>query len=138
MLGADMEKTLIIFKPDCIEQKRVGDVLSRFEGDGFTIRDCKVMLLTEEQLSEHYSHISHLPFFSDITGFMSSGPVIVMVLERENAVQRVRELLGPTDSTVAPKGSIRGDFGTDKMRNIAHASDSPENAKVEIERFFGT
>tara|TARA_Y100000588_G_scaffold394936_2_gene518481 strand:+ start:3644 stop:4057 length:414 start_codon:yes stop_codon:yes gene_type:complete len=136
-MGLDMEKTLIIFKPDCVEQKRVGHVLSRFEENGFTILDCKVMLLTEELLSDHYSHIRHLPFFPEITGFMSSKPVIVMVLEGKNVVQRVRELLGPTDSTVAPKGSIRGDFGTDRMRNIAHASDSWENAKIEIKRFFG-
>ncbi len=131
-----MEKTLIIFKPDCIEQNRVGEVLSRFEEEGFAIRDCKVISLTEELLNEHYAHISHLPFFSEITGFMSSRPVIIMVLEGDNAVERIRELLGPTDSAAAPKGSIRGDFGTDKMRNIAHASDSPENARVEIERFF--
>ena len=133
-----VERTLIIFKPDCIEQDRVGEVLGRFEEAGLEIRGCKMMALSEELLHEHYAHLIHLPVFSKITEFMSSMPVVIMVLKGEDAVGRVRELLGPTDSKEAPAGSIRGDLGSDKTRNIAHASDSVANAEKEIDRFFST
>lgn len=133
-----MAKTLIILKPDCMELKRAGDAIARFEKEGFDIVACKMMQLAPSLLKEHYAHVADKPFFPEIEQFMSSRPVIVMILEGENAIERVRDILGPTDSTVAPKGTIRGDMGTDKMKNIAHASDSPENARLEIERFFGT
>lgn len=131
-----MEKTLIILKPDCLEQKKMGEVIERFEAADFEIHACKMIALSDDLLREHYKHLAHLPFFPEITEFMSSRPVLVMVLQGERAVDRVRELLGPTDSTIAPKGTIRGDMGSDKMRNIAHASDSLENAEKEIQRFF--
>ena len=89
-------------------------------------------------LNEHYAHVADLPFFPDIAGFMSSRPVVALILQGEDVVQGVRNLLGPTDSTQAPEGTIRGDLGTDKMRNVVHASDSAESAKVEIERFFSS
>ena len=92
--------------------------------------------LDDDLLREHYAHVAHLPFFPEIAGFMSSRPVLAMILEGESIIQGVRDLLGPTDSTTAPKGTIRGDLGTDRMRNVVHASDSPENAQIEIERFF--
>jgi len=92
--------------------------------------------LDDALLNEHYAHVAHLPFFPEIAAFMSSRPVMAMIWEGENVVQGVRDLLGPTDSTTAPKGTIRGDLGTDRMRNVVHASDSPENAQIEIERFF--
>ena len=131
-----VERTLIIFKPDCIEQDRVGEVLGRFEEAGLEIRACKMMALSEELLHEHYAHLIHLPVFPEITAFMSSRPVVIMILKGEDAVGRVRELLGPTDSNEAPGGTIRGDLGADKTRNIAHASDSVANAEKEIDRFF--
>ncbi len=131
-----MEKTLIIFKPDCMEKRCVGEVIRRFESEGFGICDSKMMTLPRDLLREHYAHLIHLPFFGGILDFMSLRPVVLMVFEGENIVERVRELLGPTDSTAAPKGTVRGDLGTDKMRNVVHASDSPENAAAEIERFF--
>lgn len=131
-----MAKTLIILKPDCMKQKRAGETLARFEKEGFEVVACKMMRLAPDLLREHYSHVADKPFFPEIEQFMSSRPVIVMILEGENAVERVRDILGPTDSTAAPKGTIRGDMGTDMMKNIAHASDSPETARVEIERFF--
>ncbi len=131
-----MEKTLIIFKPDCMEKRHVGNVLDRFEKAGFSIAGCKMIQLNSKILREHYAHVAHLPFYPDIEKFMSSRPVIVMALEGPAAVGRVRELLGPTDSRKAPKGTIRGDFGTEMMRNVVHASDSVENAKIELARFF--
>jgi nucleoside-diphosphate kinase len=87
-------------------------------------------------LREHYSHIAAKPFFPDVQSFMQQTPVIALALEGENAVGRVRELLGPTDSKNAAKGTIRGDFGVDVMVNVCHASDSAETAAVEVKRFF--
>lgn len=131
-----MQKTLIIFKPDCMAKKHVGDVLSRFEKAGFTVVGCKLIRLTPELLREHYAHVAQKPFYPEIEEFMSSRPVIVMALQGDNIVQKVRDLLGPTDSKKAAKGTIRGDFGTDMMVNVVHASDSDENAAIEIARFF--
>jgi nucleoside-diphosphate kinase len=131
-----MEKTLIIFKPDCMEKHHVGNVLDRFEKAGFSIVGCKMTRLTPKILREHYAHVADMPFYPEIEKFMSSRPVIVMALEGQSAVKKVRDLLGPTDSRKAAKGTIRGDFGTEMMRNVVHASDSAENARIEVARFF--
>lgn len=130
------ETTLILLKPDCVDRGINGEVLKRFEDEGFRIRGCKMFQLTDELLKEHYSHIADRPFFPDVAGFMKSKPVIAVALGGDNVISHVRDLLGPTDSKAAAKGTIRGDFGTDKMTNIAHASDSPEAAAVELKRFF--
>jgi nucleoside-diphosphate kinase len=92
--------------------------------------------LDDTLLNEHYAHVADLPFFPEIAEFMSSCPVMALVLEGENVIQGVRDLIGPTDSTAAPKGTIRGDLGTDRMKNVVHASDSPDSALAEINRFF--
>ncbi|HEX2100275.1 MAG TPA: nucleoside-diphosphate kinase [Candidatus Synoicihabitans sp.] len=131
-----MQKTFIIFKPDCMEQRHVGAVLDRFERAGFEVIGAKMIRLTPAKLREHYAHVADKPFYPEIERFMSSRPVIVMALRGENIVARVRELLGPTDSRKAAKGTIRGDFGTDMMVNVVHASDSVENGEAEIARFF--
>ncbi len=131
-----MEKTLIIFKPDCMEKREVGNVLDRFERAGISIIGCKMTQLSPAILKEHYAHVAKLPFYPEIEAFMSSRPVIVMALQGPSVVAKVRDLLGPTDSRKAPKGTIRGDFGTEMMKNVVHASDSVENAKAEIARFF--
>jgi nucleoside-diphosphate kinase len=131
-----MEKTLIIFKPDCMEKRHVGNVLDRFEKAGFSIVGCKMARLTPEILREHYAHVATMPFYPEIEKFMSSRPVLVMALQGASVVARVRDLLGPTDSRKAAKGTIRGDFGTEMMKNVVHASDSVANAKVELARFF--
>ena len=131
-----MQKTLIIFKPDCMEQRHAGAVLERFEKAGFTIIACKMTRLSPAILREHYAHVADKPFYPEIERFMSSRPVIVMALQGDDIVLKVRDLLGPTDSRKAPKGTIRGDFGTEMMKNVVHASDSDENAKAEIARFF--
>jgi nucleoside-diphosphate kinase len=130
------ETTLILLKPDCVAKGLNGEVLKRFEAEGFRVRGCKMMQLTDELLKEHYSHIADKPFFPDVADFMKSAPVIAVALSGENIISHVRDLLGPTDSKAAPKGTIRGDFGDDKMTNVVHASDSPEAAAVELKRFF--
>ncbi len=131
-----MEKTLILLKPDCMAGGHCGEVISRFEKAGFKIRACKMMRLGDVVLKEHYAHITSLPFFPQIQAFMQSSPVIGLVLEGEQIIEKVRKMLGPTDSTKAPKGSIRGDLGKTVMMNVVHASDSAENALLEIRRFF--
>ena len=131
-----MQKTLIILKPDCMEKRLAGEVISRFEGAGFAIEAAKIMPLDGGILREHYAHVADKPFFPEIEAFMSSAPVMPMILRGEEVIARVRELLGPTNSKEAPAGTIRGDLGTDMMRNVVHASDSEESAVAEIKRFF--
>ncbi len=130
------ETTLLLLKPDCVARGINGEVIKRFEDEGFRIRGCKMIQLTDELLKEHYAHIADRPFFPDVANFMKSKPVIALALTGENIIAHVRDLLGPTDSKAAPKGTIRGDFGSDKMTNVVHASDSPEAAAVELKRFF--
>jgi nucleoside-diphosphate kinase len=131
-----IERSLILLKPDCLNGHHAGEVIGRFEKAGFEIRAAKLIALTDDLLKEHYAHIADRPFFPEIVEFMSARPVLALVLEGENAVTAIRDLLGPTDSTVAPAGTIRGDMGTTSMENICHASDSTENAAIEVERFF--
>lgn len=95
-----------------------------------------MLRLTDELLKEHYSHIADRPFFPTVASFMQSKPVVALVIEGDDVVAGVRDMLGPTDSQTAPKGTIRGDFGVDKMVNVCHASDSVENAEAEVARFF--
>ena len=131
-----MEKTFIILKPDAMEKRLVGTILARFEAAGFDVVACKMGRLAPALLREHYAHVASKPFYPEIEAFMSRRPVVMLALQGANVVQRVRDLLGPTDSRKAPKGTIRGDFGTDMMVNVAHASDSVENARAELARFF--
>ena len=132
-----IERSLILLKPDCLAGGHAGEVIGRFEKAGFALRGAKMIQLTDEILNEHYAHLIELSFFQNIFDFMRSSPVIGLILEGENAVSGIRDLLGPTDSTKAPDGTIRGDMGTSGMKNICHASDSVENAQIEIARFFG-
>lgn len=131
-----IENTLVILKPDCMERKLSGAVIDRIQQAGLEIVACKMIKLQLELLNDHYAHLVNLPFFPEVVEFMSARPVILLVLQGNDGIKKVRDLLGPTDSAQAPKGTIRGDFGQDKMRNIAHASDSAESAQKEIRRFF--
>lgn len=134
------ETSLILFKPDAVSKNLVGTVLARFQAEGFIIRGMKMMALSDEILAEHYAHIADKPFFPSVRGFMQETPVIALALEGDDVIGRVRDLLGPTDSTQAAAGTIRGDFGFKdedaKMRNVCHASDGPETAQAELKRFF--
>jgi len=135
-----IETTLILFKPDAVAKNLTGTVLARFQTAGFIVRGMKMMHLSDEILAEHYSHIADKPFFPAVRDFMQETPVVALALEGENVITAVRDLLGPTDSLVAVPGTIRGDFGfkdgDSKMRNVCHASDSPEAAQAELKRFF--
>ena len=135
------EKTLILFKPDCVIKNLSGTILQRLLAEGFRLRGMKMMQLDESILREHYAHIIDLvidgePLFPKLSAFMQSSPVVALILSGPGVVTRVRTILGPTNSLKADKGTIRGDFGTNSMMNICHASDSPENAEIEINRFF--
>jgi len=130
------ETTLILFKPDAVSGAVVGQVLSRFESAGLKIRGLKMLRFDDALLKEHYAHIASKPFFPEVQNFMQKTPVIALALEGDNAVARVRDLLGPTDSKKAAKGTIRGDLGVDVMVNVCHASDSKETAAQELKRFF--
>ena len=130
------ETTLILFKPDAVGGGFVGQALSRFEAAKLKIRGLKMLRFDDALLKEHYAHIAAKPFFPDVQSFMQRTPVIALALEGDNAISRVRELLGPTDSKKAAKGTIRGDFGVDVMVNVCHASDTPESAAQELKRFF--
>ena len=136
MIRALMEESLVLLKPDCLQGRKCGEVLKRFEEAGFEVYGVKMMRLSDEILQEHYAHLTDLPFFPEIQGFMQSSPVVAIALRGENAIAHIREMVGPTDSTVADKGTIRGDFGQDKMQNVVHASDSVENGQAELKRFF--
>jgi nucleoside-diphosphate kinase len=95
-----------------------------------------MLLLSEEVLAEHYAHVADRPFYPELRSFMQQSPVIALALNGEGAVKLVRDLMGPTDSRKAAKGTIRGDLGKDAMKNVIHGSDSPENAAIEVKRFF--
>jgi nucleoside-diphosphate kinase len=131
-----METTLVLLKPDCVTKGHCGEVLQRFEKAGFRLRGCKMMRPGLELLREHYAHIAAKPFFHEVETFMQSSPVIAVALAADGAVEKVRALVGPTDSRKAAPGTIRGDFGVDVMINVVHASDSLETARVELARFF--
>ena len=131
-----LSTTLILFKPDCVSKGLSGQVLARFEAAGFKVRGLKMFQFTDALLQEHYAHIASKPFFPEVVTFMTQTPVVALALEGDDAVNRVRALLGPTDSKKADKGTIRGDLGVDVMVNVCHASDSDETAAVELKRFF--
>lgn len=131
-----MEKTLIILKPDAFTKRKVGATIDRFEQAGFDVVAARMIQLNSSKLKEHYAHIADKPFFPEIEAFMSSRPVLVMALKGDGVIDRVRNLVGPTNSHKAPAGTIRGDWGTDMMNNIVHASDSHESAEAELKRFF--
>ncbi|MDE6574958.1 MAG: nucleoside-diphosphate kinase [Muribaculaceae bacterium] len=131
-----MEQTLVILKPGTIARGLVGDVLTRFQRKGLKICGMKMMQLDEPLLREHYAHLTDRPFFPLILNSMMAYPVIVMVLEGKDAVTVVRSMTGATNCRKAEPGTIRGDFGMSGQENIVHASDSPEHARTEIDRFF--
>ncbi len=132
----NMEQTFIILKPSAISRSLVGDVITRFQRKGLFISGIKMMQLTEDILRVHYAHLVDRPFFPSLLRSMMATPVIVMVLKGKDAVSVVRAMVGATNSRNAAPGTIRGDFGMSGQENIIHASDSPENALIEINRFF--
>ena len=134
---ADVQRTLSIIKPDAAARPGVaGQILQRIEDAGLQIVAMKKLQLSESLARGFYAVHKERPFYGDLVKFMTSGPVVVTVLEGEGAIARWRDLMGPTNSNEAPAGTIRGDFGTDIERNASHGSDAPETARVEIAYFF--
>jgi len=134
-----MERTLIIIKPDAVERKAVGKIIDRFIEEGFSLKALKMFRFTEEQARQFYIVHKDRPFYEELVKFMTSGPVVAAVLEGEDVIERVREIIGPTDSEEARRiapNSIRALFGTDKGRNAIHASDSEESVKYELPFIF--
>ncbi|HTJ15334.1 MAG TPA: nucleoside-diphosphate kinase [Steroidobacteraceae bacterium] len=131
-----LERTLSIVKPDGVQKNVIGNVYRRFEDAGLRIVAARMMQLTLAQAEGFYAVHRERPFFKDLTRYMSSGPVVVQVLEGENAVAKNRELMGATDPKKADKGTIRGDLATSIEENVVHGSDSAENARTEIAYFF--
>lgn len=130
------ERTLIIFKPDCMLAKIEGIVLDRFLKNGFEIKASKMIKMTDEILKKHYAHLVNESFFPLIVEFMKEQPVMVCILERDDAIKTARLMIGETDSKKATQGTIRADFGENNRRNVVHASDSIESAEREISIYF--
>jgi nucleoside-diphosphate kinase len=131
-----IERTLSIVKPDAVARGATGEILRRFEEAGLRIVAIKALRLTEEDARGFYAVHKERPFYADLVKFMTSGPIIVSVLEGEGAIGKNRELMGPTKSQEAEEGTIRGDFGTDIEKNAVHGSDGAATAKLEIAYFF--
>lgn len=131
-----MEQTLIILKPDAIQRKIAGEIISRFEKKGFKIVAMKMVLISKDKAEYHYAEHREKPFFKELVDFITSSPVILMVLEGEDAIKMARKLAGATKAIDAEPGTIRGDFVIHTGKNIVHTSDSSESAKREIENFF--
>jgi len=131
-----LERTLSIVKPDGVSKHLIGEVISRFEKEGLRVIALKMVKLSKTEAEGFYAVHRERPFFPSLTEFMSSGPCVAMVLQGENAISRVREIMGATDPEKAAKGTIRRDFASNIERNIVHGSDSPESASFEICYFF--
>ncbi len=132
----DKEQTLSLIKPDGVKRGLIGEVIARFEKGGLKIKAMKMLHLTLAQARAFYAVHKERPFYDSLTGFMSSGPIVAMILEGENAIQVNRDLMGATDYRQAAPGTIRADFARDIEANIVHGSDGPETAKTEIAFFF--
>lgn len=131
------ERTLSIIKPDAVKKNAIGDILSRFENAGLKIIATKMIALSQAEAQGFYAVHKERPFFASLTSFMSSGPVLISVLEGEDAIQTNRRLMGATDPAKADAGTIRKDWATDVEKNAVHGSDGPDTAKWEIAYFFG-
>ncbi len=131
-----MSQTLGILKPDCVRRKLMGAVIQRLEEAGFTLSGGMIKSFSKEEAKGFYAVHRERPFFNDLIEFMTSGPVFVMKLEREDAINKLREVIGATDPAEAADGTIRKDFASSKQDNVIHASDSPENAEIELKYFF--
>ena len=131
-----MERTLFIIKPDGVERKVVGEVIRRIEKEGFQILQMKMLRMTKQEAERLYAIHRDKEFYSSLIEFILSGSVVFLLLERQEAISKLRELAGKTNPVEAGKGTIRGDFGTTIQNNIVHASDSIETAEREITIFF--
>lgn len=132
-----IQRTYIMLKPDAYQRKLVGKIITRIEEKGWAITNMKMMMLDNRILEEHYAHLTDKPFFSELVAFMTSGPVVGMIVEGESVIEGMRTLMGPTKWYEALPGTIRGDYANNTTCNLIHGSDSVEAADAEIKRFFG-
>jgi nucleoside-diphosphate kinase len=130
------EHTLAIIKPDAVRRGLTGQILARLEEHGFKVRALKLVRLSKQAAQEFYKVHAQRPFYESLTTYMSSGPIVPILLERDNAIQALRDLMGATDPQQAAPGTIRRDYGENIERNAIHGSDAPETAAVEIPFFF--
>lgn len=131
-----IERTLSIIKPNAVSARKIGAIIQRFEAAGFTIAACKMVKLTEEQAEGFYAEHKEREFFPRLMQFLLTAPVVALVLEKENAIEAYREIMGATDPESAATGTIRADYGENVTINAVHGSDSPESAAREIAYFF--
>lgn len=131
-----MERTLILVKPDGVQRNLIGDIIARFERRGLKLAGMKFMQMSNELASEHYGVHKERPFYGSLIEYITSGPIVAMVWEGNNAIAAARATMGKTNPVDAGPGTIRGDFGMEIGRNLVHGSDSPENAVKEVELFF--
>ena len=131
-----METTLVLLKPSCVQRQLIGEIVARFERRGLRIAGMKMMQLSDEILREHYAHLVDRPFFPSLAASMQASPVVAMAISGVEAVQVVRTMTGATNGRAAAPGTIRGDYSMSNQQNIVHASDSVENAAIELKRFF--
>ena len=131
-----MDRTLILVKPDAFARGLTGEILARFERKGLEIVALRGLTVTRELAEQHYAEHAERPFFGELVEFITSGPIVAIVLEGEGAVKAARQVIGATDPLEAATGSIRGDFATEMGRNMVHGSDSPESAAREAALFF--
>ena len=133
---SNLEKTLSIIKPDAVERNLQEEIKNKFKDNGFNILEEKKIKISKVEAEEFYKVHNSKPFYSELCNYLSSGPIVVMVLEKENAVTENRKLMGATDPTKADEGTIRKKYGLSIDKNSVHGSDSVENAKIEIDFFF--
>lgn len=131
-----MEQTLVIIKPDAVKRKLVGRIIQRFEDRSLTIKKLYQTTLNENVVKAHYEHLKEKDFFQGIIDYMTSGPVVILMLESKQVVQITRKMIGETNAATAAPGTIRGDFAVSMTENVIHASDSVNSARIEIKRFF--
>jgi nucleoside-diphosphate kinase len=131
-----MERTLILVKPDAFARNLTGEIIARFERKGLRLTALKQMTMTTELAESHYAEHAEKPFFGELVSFISSGPLVAMVLEGDRAIEAARQVIGATDPLKAVPGSIRGDFAIEVGQNMVHGSDSPESAAREVALFF--
>ena len=134
---ADKQQTLILVKPDGVRRRLVGEVIRRIEAKGFEIRELRMATIDESLAQKHYAEHVDKPFFGELVTFITSGPLVAMVVEGDEAVAGMRQIMGATNPIEATPGSIRGDYATVITENIVHGSDSPESAEREVNLFFG-
>jgi nucleoside-diphosphate kinase len=131
-----MERSFVMLKPDAVLRRLMGTVLTRFEERGLKVVAAKMMAISEELAKEHYGEHKEKPFFNDLVSYITSAPVLAMVIEGDDCISLIRKMVGATNPKEADLGTIRGDYALETGRNIIHASDSPASAKREIELFF--